>query len=83
MTCDDILFLFLLPKLLFFEVYDVLDFFTFLDEPLMSLIIDLLQVLYVLLSFCLGMIVNFEWTLCSHKVRVRVIMVSVRNLLAR
>ena len=63
MTCDDILFLFLPPKLLFFEASDVLDFFTFLDEPLMSLIIDLLQVLYVLLSFCLGMIVNFEWTL--------------------
>jgi len=63
MTCDDILFLFLPAKLLFFEVSDVLDFFTFLDEPLMSLIVDLLQVLYVLLSFCLGMIVNFEWTL--------------------
>jgi len=63
MTCDDILFLFLPAKLLFFEVSDVLDFFTFLDEPLMSLIIDLLQVLYVLLSFCLCMIVNFEWTL--------------------
>ena len=42
MTCDDILLLFLPAKLLFFEVSDILYFFTFLHEPLMSLLIDFL-----------------------------------------
>lgn len=63
MLSDDILLLFLPPKLLSFEVANIFRFFALLFEPLMCLIVDILQVLDVLLALGLGMVVHLEGSL--------------------
>ena len=81
MTCDNVLFLFLPSKLLFFEIADIFYFFAFLDESVVSLVIDLLKVLHILLSLSLCMIIYLKRSLRPHEIWIRVIMVSITNLL--
>ena len=70
MVSDDIL-LFLLPiELLSFKLSYFLDLFTLVSESSVSLIIDSLQIWNVTLTFCLGVIVNFKWTLASEEIWV-------------
>jgi hypothetical protein len=47
-----------------------------LPESLMSLVINLLQILDVLLALGLSMVIHLEGSLGSHEVRVRIMVVS-------
>lgn len=47
----------------------------------MGQVVDLLNVMHVLLSLVLGVIVDLEWSLRSHEVRVGLRMIIGGNLL--
>lgn len=83
MASNDVLFLLLPTELLSFEVPDVFDLLALLPESLMSLVINLLQILDVLLALGLSMVIHLEGSLGSHEVRVRIMVVSPRDLLTR
>lgn len=77
MICDDVLLLFLPPKLFFFKVSYVFDFFAFTHESLMSLAVDFLKILNILLALGLSMVINLERTLRPHEIWVSIAVVSV------
>ena len=80
MLGDDVL-LFLLPSELFsFEIANIFDFFAFLFETLVCLLIDFLEVLNVLLALSLCMIINLKWSLGSQEVRICIMVICTRDL---
>jgi len=73
--CNDVLLLLGPSKLFSFKFSYFLYFFAFLREPVMSLLIYFLQVLYILLTFSFGVIVYFEGSLRPQEVWIRIMVV--------
>ena len=71
MHCYQILLLFLPIELLTFKFTRILDLLAFLLESLMGQIVDLLNIMHILLTLMLRVVVDFEWSLRSHEVWVR------------
>jgi hypothetical protein len=77
----DILFLFLPTELLALKVPNVFHFVALFLEPLVRLVVHLLQVLNVLLALKLRVVINLEGALRPHEVGVSVVVVGARDLL--
>ena len=75
MIRNDVLFLFAPPELFPFKFSYFLYFLIFFREPIVSLLIDFLQVMDVLLALGFSVIVHFEGPLRPQEVGIRVMMV--------
>jgi len=79
---DHVLLLLLPAELVLLELTHLLQLVALAEEPVVGLLVGVLQVLHVLLPLHLSVVVHLEWALGTQEIRVCLVVVLVADLVA-